>query len=62
MRAKLLARIRTLETRARPSHHPVDITIQFVNGDGSLAELCSFKDGRLVELPTEERMRQEQAG
>jgi hypothetical protein len=62
MRAKLLARIRTLETRARPGNHPVDITIQFVNGDGSLAELCGFKDGRLVELSSEERMRQEQAG
>ena len=61
MRAKLLARIRTLETRVGP-FRPADITIQFVNADGSLAELCRLKDGRLVELPPEEHMRQERAG
>jgi len=62
MRAKLLARIRTLETKACSSHRPLDITIQFVNGDGSFAVLCHFKDGKLVELSPDERMRQEQAG
>jgi hypothetical protein len=59
MRAKLLARIRTLEAKVCSSRRPLGITIPVRQRRWIVSRLCRFKDGKLVELSPEERMQRE---